>query len=348
MGSTYYVDPAAGGSNNGSSWTDAWTSIQSAFDTATAGDVVYCKGTQTTAATLDIDTQQGSNAAGYVKYVGCNSLGNVDGTRFVIDVNNTAVHGITVGNYDMYWFENFEIKNAGAGGDSKDGVNFAASTATGWTFINCSFHNCSGYGVNDGSSAYLGFSLFVRCAFYSNTLGGMFDSSVSNLICFSSFRDNTGDGAAISSIFLGCVIHGNGDDGIDTRSGSSARLINCVIDNNTDDGIYWVAGANAYTPIVLGSRITNHSGSGDVGINANSDPLITGWCYFENNDGDNIQNGTIAQFIPAEGGSTTSNLEDLSNTDYGYVDSANHDFSTRYVDSGDPDLRRTAITVPWS
>jgi parallel beta-helix repeat protein len=176
----------------------------------------------------------------------------------------------------------------------------------------------------------------------------MFDSSVSNLICFSSFRDNTGDGAAISSIFLGCVIHGNGDDGIDTRSGSSARLINCVIDNNTDDGIYWVAGTNAYAPIVLGSRITNHSGSGDVGINANSDPLITGWCYFENNDGDNIQNGTIAQFIPAEGGSTTSNLEDLSNTDYGYVDSANHDFSTRYVDSGDPDLRRTAITVPWS
>ena len=42
---TRYVDPTASGSNNGTSWTHAWTTMQSAYDTAVAGDQVYCRGT---------------------------------------------------------------------------------------------------------------------------------------------------------------------------------------------------------------------------------------------------------------------------------------------------------------
>lgn len=124
--------------------------------------------------------------------------------------------------------------------------------------------------------------------------------------------------------------------------------MNCVIDGNADDGIAITSRTDLQFALILACRITNHSGAGDIGLNANSEPCITGWCYFEDNDGDNVQNATLHQFIPAEGGSTTSNIEDQANTDAGYVDSANHDFSTRYVDAGDPDLRRTAITVPWS
>lgn len=81
---TYYVDPLAAGSNDGTSWTNAWTSIQSAFDTAVVGDIVYCRGTQTVAARIDVDTNSGTNAGGFIKFVGCNASGTVDGTRFTI------------------------------------------------------------------------------------------------------------------------------------------------------------------------------------------------------------------------------------------------------------------------
>jgi hypothetical protein len=61
-----------------------------------------------------------------------------------------------------------------------------------------------------------------------------------------------------------------------------------------------------------------------------------------------IQNATLHYNIPLEGGSSPSNLEDLANTNEGYAQAVeNHDFAMGYTDSGDPDLRRTAITVPW-
>lgn len=42
--SNYYVDNAATGANNGTSWADAWTNIASAMSSAKAGDTVYISG----------------------------------------------------------------------------------------------------------------------------------------------------------------------------------------------------------------------------------------------------------------------------------------------------------------
>lgn len=41
MAGPFYVDSAAGGANNGTSWTDAWTSIDSALTTVAAGEIIY-------------------------------------------------------------------------------------------------------------------------------------------------------------------------------------------------------------------------------------------------------------------------------------------------------------------
>ena len=92
---TKYVDPAAGGSNNGSDWTNAWTDIQSAFDTCVAGDIVYCRGTQTLSVTIDVDTNSGDDTSGFIKFIGCNASGVVDGTYFTINGNAGAYHGLT-------------------------------------------------------------------------------------------------------------------------------------------------------------------------------------------------------------------------------------------------------------
>ncbi|NOY51426.1 MAG: right-handed parallel beta-helix repeat-containing protein, partial [Chlorobi bacterium] len=38
---TLFVDHSASGSNDGSSWTDAYTSLQSALDAAVTGDEIW-------------------------------------------------------------------------------------------------------------------------------------------------------------------------------------------------------------------------------------------------------------------------------------------------------------------
>lgn len=344
MGNTYYVDPAASGSNDGSSWTNAWTTLQSAADTATAGDVVYCRGTETLGARIDFDTQTGSNAAGFIKFVGCNASGNVDGTRFKLNGNSGNYAGIYITpGHDLYWFENIEVYGC-SGGSSGFGFQTSAWNAGyGCVYINCCARN-----------NYIGFllgsySLAVRCVGYSNTTQGIYSQGQAHAI-LCCFRDNGSSNILSNNItMIGCISHGSSDDGVALNS--TSFLMNCVIDGNEDNGIDEAAHTSVYCAKIIGCRITNHSGAGDIGINCGGENVITGWCYFEDNDGDNIQTSTGSLLhwnIPLEGGSSSSNLEDLANTNEGYVDKTNHDFSTNYVDSGDPDLRRTAITIPWS
>lgn len=344
MGSTYYLDPAAAGSNNGTSWTHAWTNPQSAFDTAVAGDLVYCRGTYTfaDATTIDVDKNSGDHTSGYIKFIGCNALGNVDGTRFIMDVNSKVCDGLTWASKSMLWFENIEIKNAGT---VKAGILSVTPAGTGNVFINCSINNNASYGIQ---GQYLQFNVFIRSVIHSNGGDGIYRStfSAASGCCF---RDNAGSGwrEPTGCVLNNCIAHGNTDDGLETVL-PTAKIFNVVVDGNTNDGILLGTSTDLYAPVIIGCRITNHIGSGDIGLNCNNEPCITGWCYFEDNDGANIQNATLHNAIPLEGGSTSSNLEDLANTDEGYVDKAGHNFATRYVDSGDPDLRRTAITIPWS
>ncbi len=126
---TYYVDPAATGANDGSSWTDAWTSLQSALDTAGAGDTVYCRGTQTLSANIDENINDG--ATGNRRYIiGVNGIGVEDGTRFTVDGNSTAA-------YPLHWqgkgaftewrnvrFTNGATNSGYATGGDTDGLRF--------------------------------------------------------------------------------------------------------------------------------------------------------------------------------------------------------------------------------
>ena len=99
----------------------------------------------------------------------------------------------------------------------------------------------------------------------------------------------------------------------------------------------------AHLTYVIGCRITNHSGAGDIGINAASQILLHGWNYFQDNDGDNIQNDTVSEEITYNGAGT--DVEDQADTDSGYIDRDNpEDYNLR----DDATLRRTAISIPES
>lgn len=354
MAGPYYVDPAASGDNNGSDWANAWTNVQSAFDTVAAGEICYLRGTQTfaDATTIDVDTRTGLNAAGPIRFIGCNAGGTVDGTRFVINVNSKAVHGLSVTTTaDGYWMENIEVKNAGAGGDSKHGIYFTAD-ARGWTLINCCANTCSGSGFHVSSGTYI---RFIRCCSYNNTESGFYGNPSGYAIMCSAYG-NTVAGfnySIVTSSYIGCIAHANGTGLISAENGY--LLLNSVIDANTSKGIDNIATTGIQMSVIIGNRITNHSGAGDIGLDCNSEPITTGWNYFEANDGDNLQEATLHREIPywvtgateAGEGATTNIHDSASITDCGYVNSAGDDFSTDYTSATNPTLRRTAITIPW-
>lgn len=338
MGSTYYVDPAAAGDNNGTSWTHAWTTIQTAFDTAVAGDIVYCRGTEVITAQIDVDTQTGTYAAGFIKFIGCNAAGNRDGTRYIINANSNAIHGIvSTATADAIWLENIEVKNCG--GSTKNGFTIPGSSS-GWVLLNCCANNCSGTGINGSAGSR---NTYIRCVAYSNTLIGMSGGADEKYI-FCSSHDNGTDGISDGGecVLLGCLFYDNGDDGIGNVVQTSI-IINCSIDGNADNGIDVQSISSPWGPMMLGCRITNHSGAGDVGVDAVSRFLLTLGCYFEDNDTD-IANAGVTYNVPITGDGAVSDIYDQANTNEGYTDLTDgaEDFNLR----SDASLRRTAVTIP--
>lgn len=335
---TYYADFDLGtGNNDGTSWANAWKTPADVIagsngSAPAAGDTVYTRGTATLAATVT-NTLAGDETTGLIKWIGCNASGNNDGTRTVIDANsgNFATWTQNAG-YNL--FENFRFTGSG----NNDGFE---GTGDDLVFVNCSFDNNNAHGWNGAGQDRC---IFIRCVAYSNGSNGFSGAGARFIFCCS--RGNTGNGwyYNFASVWIGCLAYDNGGNGIDAFR-QYGTAFNSVFDANTGNGIDILSGTN-YVAAILGCRITNHSGGGSIGLDANTEIVLYGWNYFENNTGDNVQNATLAFPISYNGAAT--NLEDLSNTEYGYVDISEDNYATGYTDSGDPDLRRVAVTIPTS
>lgn len=279
-----YVDPAASGAADGSSWTDAWTTMQTAADTATAGDIVYMRGTETLLAKIDVDTNSGSIASGLIRFVGCNSGGTVDGTRFVLDADNTASMCIDPGTKNLISFENIEMKNAtGAGCD------YTGCSSAPWYWINCYSHDNTGPGWDTYYAQYNGLH-FYRCTSEANSIG-WFAGYRHDQFSYCQAIGNTGAGWSLNpagdiSLF-GCIAHGNGAGGIQVNGVScyQVRIINSVIDGNTGDGIKSLNASNQL--LLSGCRITHNTG---WGINATG-LVAHDHCYIDQNSSGTITGG---------------------------------------------------------
>ena len=224
----WYVDPAAVGANNGTSWTNAWTSMATAFTTPVAGDIVYCRGTQVISGGLTT-SQAGSLTAGWIRFIGCNSAGNKDGTKFIINANSNSILAVNV-NTSMQWFENIMVENTI--GAAHHGFSV---TGHGSVFINVSTTNCSGDGIAATAAGADNMTL-VRCASYNNIGNGYSAGNNWKMInCVAS--NNGGNGynlvsASASTLdCIGCLSYNN--TGIGYNLGSGSMLVNCVSNNNT-------------------------------------------------------------------------------------------------------------------
>ena len=333
-----YIHSTGSGTSPYDTWEKAANSAaqaQAVFDAAVAGETIHAAGIITLAAQLDIDLNEGNITSGFIKVIGYNASHVNDGTRFILDGNNAATNVLYNNSMNYWYFENIEVKN------SNGGNGFTGNVARYNIFLNCCAHNCDAYGFD--TYAYL-YSIWVKCISYSNTGTGFGTSNTGNRFLFCRARDNGGHGwherySTYTGTMIGCISDHNGDEGINGVNGNT--LINCVVDDNTDNGIQAVAAE--HLTVLLGCRVTNHDGAGDIGVNALSQFLITGWNYFQDNDGANIQNAAMHYELLDDGSGTDA--EDQGDTESGYVDEDDPE-DYNLIDAATS--RRTGIQIPVS
>lgn len=331
---TYYVDPAATGLNDGLTWADAFTDMQSAVAVATSGDVVYCRGTQVLSTAITLSCS--GSTSGMIDWIGCNASGVDDGTRFVLDGNSVAANCLNSDGGGYNQFKNFEITGA-----TGNGVDDATSDSSSCVFINCKFHLNGGMGFNSGS---WGNSLFFRCSFDNNGSYGLQSNYVGTQKCFfCTFIGNGNDGyyqyinTAYSSFIFGCIFADNSNYGLDLDYGGW-NIINCVIDGNGGGGINTDL-SDCYRGVTfVGNRLTNNNGYGfyDAGIGYFIG--VVAHNFFNNNaSGDFGTNISLEGLLEDTGVDTNQYTGTI-----GYVDAANGDYNL----TSDATMRRVPVTLP--
>ena len=272
---------------------------------------------------LNIDTNAGDIANGFVKFIGVNSSWVNDGTRCKLDGNAGAIAGcldiIKWGAIDYLYFENIEV-------DDADDDGFEYTTGGDYcVFINCWAHHCDDDGFNVGA-----YNIFIRCL-STNNGGEGFKTGSNNRFIFCVAHNSGSKGFApngTGGVFIGCIIAENTTDGI--YAYLTQTILFSTIDENSD-GIKIPYGKNT---LIMFNRITTQ---GDDGIIANAGySCYEDWNLFYGNTGDDRDDSAGAGLIEQGGNSKTDSAGD------GYTDQAGHDFNL--TDSAD--YRREAITLP--
>ena len=323
---TYYVDPAATGANDGSSWANAFTNLQSAVTAVTGTDnIIYARGTQTltSGGTASIDFASAASGAlgAWNKIIGCNASGEVDGSYFTLDgdnTNGTGAPGIFWRTSSYWWIENVHCTRC-----QGDGFGGASASAAGWAVIHCKASSNGTVGFN-GSSVSNSYRILAFNLAESNNGGFWNLRGATNF--FSVAKNNTSIGfRGYAESYYGCISQGNSATGFTLYGG---QIYHCVSDDNgvnaTHDGILL---EYSFT-CAVGCRSTNNYGYG-VGTHSSHLGLaMYNFCV------DNITGqleSTAVNFI----GNVISGAQ-------GYVDRTNGDFNL----TADAIMRRVPITLP--
>ena len=299
---TYYVDTTvSGGSDDGSSWANAWNDLQAAIDKPlAAGDVVLCYSNgytnrETPAATIDFDGTSGNTTSGYIKFIGCSTNtgdGSPDGTKYVLD-GGGARSPLAAITSDYIWIENFRFTNAFG-----DGVAAAsASDADYWVWINCDFDNNGDDGFS-GELSVPDYHYFIGCKFFGNSYsgcewGGNYFVFV-NCVAYQNGAEGIGGIGGQAKTLVRCLSYDNGDSQPNVRLINDSLMDSCIVDGTnqaSEDGVY-LGNDRVY---ILASRITNCA----EGINAVSNLGVVGWCLFDGNS-DDTSNDTLLYHLPFE------------------------------------------------
>lgn len=316
------------GDNDGTSWANAYQTLQAAADNAVAGDTVYCQGTDSIAAAIDFDTNSGTLDDGYIKFIGVKDgttnappqasdydSGNGDSGYFIIDGQDNAINGIYANTVKYIWLENIKIHSC----DGKAGIT-GTNSPSNWLFNNVWCHDNAACGISDGGQ--FRYAIYHRCRFTSNGTDGLYYPAQASMIANCEFIGNGDYGLELGGQFTvaaNCIFHGNTTGAV--YGYGSILLTNCVLDAN-GDGVNCIVGNIS----MIGCRVTNHNGVGKYGIKNNNNARVKLLaCYLGNNSTDIY--GSKYDVLNIDGVSllTTGG----SDTNHGYTDQTADDFNLR-------------------
>lgn len=300
LAAVIYVGQGATGSNNGSSWTDAYTNLQTAITNSASGDEVWVKaGTYIPTSAPNDPNAQSGNARYYHYHLknGVTLYGGFAGTEIALSERNITANPTILSGDDISWrviyhdtgspirVDNTAIMDGFAiTGTTGGGVNIRYSSAT---IRNCTFFNNPSNGMRllpSGTDTYIENSTFIN----NSTLGygGAIQISFANWpypavhISNSTFVNNSAAfGGAISN-------EGNGNTVMNsTFSGNSASSNgNAIYKSDRKDepssvtnSILWGSENQIYNSDLTATTIVTYSvvQGGYIGTeNSSSDPAL--------------------------------------------------------------------------
>lgn len=139
----YYVDNAANGANNGTSWNDAWQSFANInWNNISAGDTLYISGGSSSKKYYETLTIRTSGKSGMPVVITNGEDPNHNGIA-IIDGDNTRDNGIVVSNNDYIIIKDLKVQNCQQRSDGCIDVSWADFI----TVENCSIVNPKSRGI---------------------------------------------------------------------------------------------------------------------------------------------------------------------------------------------------------
>lgn len=259
---TIFVRAGAAGANNGTSWTDAYTNLQTALAAAVPGDEVWvAAGTYQPTATTD-------RTISFALKNGVGIYGGFAGTETLLSqrspaANVTILSG-DIGTVGVATDNSYHVVTA-------DGTVTASGILDGFTIT--AGRADSGVDPTDrGGGVYtiLGSPSFMRCTFSANHAGnrggGVRVASGSPSFTDCTFQGNTAStaGAGLSAGFVGamtvrrCVFRsnavGNSTGGGGIEATDNTTVINSVVAQNSPNGVVFFGGGNTFTNTTIANN----------------------------------------------------------------------------------------------
>jgi hypothetical protein len=294
---TYYVKASASGSNNGLSWANAFTDLQSAISVAVSSDQIWvAAGTYKPSVQLDVDGSGGSDAREVTFFIpgGVSMYGGFNGTETLLSQRNWATN-ITILSGDI-----------GTTGVNTDNAYHVVNTID----VN-SNTNLSGFTITFGQADLFGNNnLNAHGGGWLNRTSGSTNSSpaISNIIFDKNYAAAFGgglenfiqtSGGVCASTVTDCIFSSNHGDWLaggiynTTYGGGTANItvVNSLFYNNSTTG----NGSSMYND----GRFSGQCNTSLINctFSGNTDQASAGGTVHNENDGAGQANATITNCI---------------------------------------------------
>ncbi|MEL7834626.1 cadherin domain-containing protein [Fodinibius sp. Rm-B-1B1-1] len=343
---TIYVDTDATGANNGTSWANAYTSLQNALDQATDNDQIWiAEGTYYPDEGTNVS--EGDQNASFTitgDQDGLKIYGGFDGTESQLDQRDISGHR-TILSGDIAQDDDPFAPNTDSDGDP--------DTFSGTDHINGTNSNHVLFIDGDSNDSITNATLFDGLTVTAGQAKGNDpEKHGGGLLCWGEGASSECSPTLNRLIFVGnTAIEPYGNGGAIYNSGAKNLIINnTIFYRNSTSGEYGKGGAmtnfsennpTVTNTIFVANRVSGQNGNGGAIFNdgLNAKPVITNTIFYENvaNGGNNnIYNMTMAtatishSLIEGSGGSSNWN------SDLGTDGGGNIDANPQFVNTSNP------------